>query len=64
MEENTRVTRQAAIASVLEARFGAVPEEVAAHIRTVKDLNKLEQGIKLSAQCASLNAFHKRFVKL
>jgi hypothetical protein len=41
-----------------------VPEGLAASIRTVTDLNKLEQGIKLAAQCTSLGQFQKRFAKL
>jgi hypothetical protein len=28
------------------------------------DLDKLEEGIKLAAQCRSVNAFHKRFAKV
>jgi hypothetical protein len=64
MAEKERQTKQAAIVSFLEARFGPVPEEVAAHVRTVADLDKLEQGIRLAAQCPSLTAFDKRFAKL
>jgi hypothetical protein len=64
MQEAYRATKQAAIVSFLEARFGAVPEELGASIRSVADLGKLEQGIKLAAQCSSLNQFHKRFAKL
>jgi hypothetical protein len=64
MEEKARETKQAAIVSVLEARFEAVPEALGASIRTVADLNKLEQGIKLAARCSSLSQFQKRFAKL
>jgi hypothetical protein len=64
LAEHIRTTRQADIVSFLEARFGPVPEEVAAHVRTVTDLDKLEQGIRLAAQSASIKAFHKRFAKL
>jgi hypothetical protein len=63
MEEQTCVTKQADIVSILEARFGTVPEELAAHIRTVADLGKLERGIKQAALCSSLTDFRKRFAK-
>jgi hypothetical protein len=33
-------------------------------IRSAADLDKLEQGIKLAAQCSSLAQFQKRFAKL
>jgi hypothetical protein len=64
MQEERRATRQADIGSFLAARSGAVPEELGASIRSVADLDKLEQGIKLAAQCGSLSQFQKRFAKL
>jgi hypothetical protein len=64
MAEKERETKQADIVSFLTARFKTVPEEVAAYVRTVTDLNKLEEGIKLAAKCRSVNAFHKQFPKV
>lgn len=64
MQEERRATNQAAIVRVLEARFGAVPEELGATIRSVSDLDKLEQAITLAAKCSSLEQFQKRFAKL
>jgi hypothetical protein len=63
MEENTCETRQADIVDFLKARFGAVPDELAARIRLVTDLQKLKEAITLAGRCASLDAFRKRFAK-
>ena len=64
MQGQQRATTQAAIVSVLEARFGSRPAELENLIRSAADLGKLEQGIKLAAQCSSLAQFQKRFAKL
>src|SRR5262249_17742634 len=60
MQEQARATRQTDIVSVLEARFGRVAEELGASIRSVPDLGKLEEGIKLAAKCSSLEQFQRR----
>jgi hypothetical protein len=63
LEEQACATTQKDIVLILKARFKAVPEELAAHIRSVTDLQKLEDGIPLAVRCASLEAFRKRFAK-
>jgi hypothetical protein len=63
MEEKECAVRQADILSILEARFGAVPEELTAHVRSVTDLQKLEDGIKQAARCKSCKDFRNRFAK-
>jgi hypothetical protein len=63
MEEERCATTQANIVSFLEGRFGTMPEELAAHIRAVTDLEKLERGVKQAAVCTSLTDFRKRFAK-
>jgi hypothetical protein len=62
-DERDCQTRQADIVAFLKARFGAVPEELAARIRSVTDLQKLEAAVTLAGRCSSLDAFHKRFAK-
>jgi hypothetical protein len=61
VEEERCATRQAAILSFLEARFGIVPEELAAHVRSVTDLQKLQEGIKQAALCKNCKDFRNRF---
>jgi hypothetical protein len=63
MDENTCATRQEAIVSFLEERFESVPEELAAEIQTVTDLEHLKRGIKDAARCTSLKDFRKRFAR-
>jgi hypothetical protein len=63
MAANSCENKHEDIVSVLEARFGTVPEELAAEIRTVTDLEHLKRGIKVAARCTSLKDFHKRFAK-
>jgi hypothetical protein len=63
MDETTRTTRQNAIIRFLKARFDEVPEELAAEIRTVTDLEHLGRGIDAAALCTSLKNFRKRFTK-
>jgi hypothetical protein len=63
MEEQACATRQADIVAFLKARFGAVPEDLAARIRSVTDLQKLEEAVTLAGRCTSLDAFRRRFAK-
>jgi hypothetical protein len=63
MAEKECADKQAAIVSVLEARLGTVPEELAVQIRAVTDLERLERGIKQAAVCTSLADFRKRFTR-
>jgi hypothetical protein len=63
MEEKECEVNQAAILSVLEARFGAVPEELTAQVRSVTDLQQLREGIKQAARCKSCKDFRNRFAQ-
>lgn len=60
MTEKERETKQGAIISFLEARFGTMPEAVAAHIRSVTEVAKLERAIKHAARCTGFDDFRKR----
>jgi hypothetical protein len=61
MAESARTHRQEAIASVLATRFGLLPEELGAMIRSVTELDRLKEGIVHAAACKSLKDFQKRF---
>jgi hypothetical protein len=63
MEEQACQTTQSDIVAFLKARFGAVPEELAARIRSVTDLKKLEAAVTLAGRSTSLEAFQKRFAR-
>jgi hypothetical protein len=63
LEEQACATTQKDIVLILKARFKAVPEELAARIRSVNDLQKLKKAVTLAARCTSLDAFRKRFPK-
>ncbi len=63
MAEMKCETRQEAIVTVLGARFGAIPEEVTAHVRSVTDLAKLERAIKHAARCTGFDDFRKRLAR-
>jgi hypothetical protein len=60
-EEKECADNQAAILSVLEVRFGAVPEELTAQERSLTDLQQLREGIKQAARCKSCKNFRNRF---
>lgn len=64
MAEKARETKHGDIVTVLEARFSSVPDEVGVQIRTVTDLDKLQQAITLAAKCTSVKQFRSRFAKL
>ena len=42
---------------VLEARFGAVPPEIALQVRNIKDEHKLRELLRLAAQCRDFESF-------
>jgi hypothetical protein len=63
MAEKECETNQAALIRFLKARFGEVPEELAAQIRTVTDPEQLGRGIDHAAVCTSLKDFRKRFAR-
>jgi hypothetical protein len=54
--ENTQET----ILTVLEARFGSVPEEIAERLRKLHGQKKLKALVKQAALCRDLGAFRKR----
>lgn len=45
------------ILQFLEGRFGAVPEELSARLKSVSRTSKLDELIKVAAQCPSLKSF-------
>ncbi len=53
-------TMQEAILDFLQARFEAVPEEIAEKLRHVRALKKLKTLIKHAAQCPDLEAFQRQ----
>jgi hypothetical protein len=63
MAEKECETKQEAILRFLLGRFGEVPEAVAAQVRAVTDLEKLDAAIDNAARCGSLDAFRKRLAR-
>ena len=57
VDEAKRNQMHEAIAQVLEARFGQVPEDLAAHLRTILDAPRLSHLNRLAALCPDLEAF-------
>jgi len=53
-------TGQKCIAHVLEARFGTVPPQVVAELRTVRDGQKLDDLHSFAVVCPDLDAFRAR----
>lgn len=49
--------RATAVIAVLEAKFGSVPEDLAAAVRGTADLDKLRQWVALAARADALAAF-------
>jgi hypothetical protein len=56
-QEAARETNQAAILTVLEARFGEVPRDLAEGIESVVDAKQLKSLVGKAAACADLDAF-------
>jgi hypothetical protein len=54
---------QTAILRFLEARFGVVPEEIAAQVHSLTDLEKLESAIRHAARCKGFADFRKRLAR-
>ena len=46
----------------LEKRFGPVPEELAAHLRTVNDQNTLDRLLDAAFDCSSLETFRTAMI--
>ena len=57
MAKNTAQTKHEDILQVLCRRFGRVPEEIAAAVRTIFDNSKLRELLDEAASCADLEAF-------
>jgi hypothetical protein len=60
MAKNTAQTMHKDIVRVLARRFGSVPEEVAAAVRTIYDESKLEELVDEAASCSDLEGFRAR----
>jgi hypothetical protein len=63
MAEKERETRQDDIVRVLKARLGPVPEETAAIVKSVADLEKLDRALTHAARCRDLDDFRKRIAR-
>jgi hypothetical protein len=57
MAKNTAHTMHNVIVRVLARRFGSVPEEMAAAVRTIYDESKLEELVEEAASCPDLEGF-------
>jgi hypothetical protein len=59
LAERTAMTMHQAILGVLEARFSAVPAQIAAALAGVTDENRLKQLVTTAVQCPDLEAFRR-----
>jgi len=60
MEAKAEAERKRAckyILHLLEKRFGPAPEDLAAHLRTIEDQDKLDRLLDVAVECADLEAF-------
>ena len=57
IDKNTAQTMRKAIVSVLEERFGRMPEDVVASLSSVLGENQLDRLHKQSVRCSDLDAF-------
>jgi hypothetical protein len=55
--DTARETASHLILRRLGKRFGAVPEDMAAHLRTVTDLQRLDALLDVAYECANLDDF-------
>jgi hypothetical protein len=60
MAEKAREVTQSHIVRVLRTRLGEVPEVVAAQVRSIVDLEKLEEALDHASVCKSMADFRKR----
>jgi hypothetical protein len=58
--ENTQQTQHEAILLVLEARFGKIPEAVAACLKSVRRKTERIDLLKFAARCPDVQAFEAR----
>jgi hypothetical protein len=61
--ETARETAQQDIVTVLEARFGDVPRDVAEGIESIDDHAQLRYLVRLAASCPDLAAFRDAVVQ-
>jgi hypothetical protein len=59
-----RDTARQCILDELEVRLGRVPEEVASHLRTIEDQQKLASLNRVAADCATLDEFRAAMCEL
>jgi hypothetical protein len=57
-------TLHKAILTILETRFGSVPEDIATCLVTIQKISKLDQLLKLATSCRDLDAFRARLQAL
>jgi len=50
-------TAQKYVLHLLEKRFGGVPEDLAAHVRAIREQQKLDNLLDLAVDCVDLEAF-------
>jgi len=60
LQENSDAVRQQTILDFLTDRFGDVPEDLAAAIRTIRGEGQLRGLVQFSAHCSDLEAFRVR----
>jgi len=60
LAERSDTAGQEILVIVLSARFGEVPEDLAAAIRTIRGEDRLRALVRLSAVCPDLQAFRAR----
>jgi outer membrane protein assembly factor BamA len=58
--ESAQKAMQESILEFLEARFGAVPEEISEALRKVRARKKLKDLVKHAARSSDLEAFRRR----
>jgi hypothetical protein len=63
MAKGEAKAKQQDIVEFLKARFGKVPEQALAYLRTIQDLGKLNDFIRLAARSADLASFEEHVSK-
>ena len=57
MAINSCQTTQNNVLHLLERRFGGVPEDLAAHVRAIREQDKLNNLLDLAVDCVDMEAF-------
>ena len=63
IQELVRETAHRAILTVLEARFGEIPREVAEAVTSVSDDNQIRDLVRKAAACPDLDAFRSELAR-